>query len=109
MRLCSIEGCGKKLKSKGYCSAHHSKYLAYGDPLFDKRRFVEHNGQCKTIRAWAKELNISSVSLSERLRRGWPVHLAVTLPRQKQGGRRLRGVVAQHAQATRQAPPQQGV
>jgi hypothetical protein len=100
MRLCSIEGCCKKLKAKGYCGAHHNKYLQYGDPLFVKRKLIEHNGQSKTIRAWAKDLGISEGSLTERLERGWPVHLAVSLPRQKQGGPRVRGVVAQYAQAT---------
>ena len=33
MRICKIEGCGKKHYSKGYCSKHYQQYLKYGHIL----------------------------------------------------------------------------
>lgn len=31
-RTCSIEGCGKKHKARGYCNAHYRLLLKHGDP-----------------------------------------------------------------------------
>ncbi len=31
--LCSIEGCGKPAKARGYCAAHHERWRNHGDPL----------------------------------------------------------------------------
>lgn len=36
-RLCSIPGCGKKHKARGWCIAHYDKFLVYGDPLVSKK------------------------------------------------------------------------
>lgn len=32
-RICSVEGCGKPIKNRTWCSAHYQKWQAYGDPL----------------------------------------------------------------------------
>lgn len=32
-RTCSIDGCGKPLKARGWCNVHHMRYLRHGDPL----------------------------------------------------------------------------
>ncbi len=32
-RLCTIAGCGKALKYRGYCSAHAERFRLHGDPL----------------------------------------------------------------------------
>lgn len=32
-RICSVEGCGKPHKARGYCVAHYERFKAHGDPL----------------------------------------------------------------------------
>jgi hypothetical protein len=32
-RTCSIDGCGKPHKARGWCSSHYNAWRAYGDPL----------------------------------------------------------------------------
>lgn len=36
-RLCSIEGCGKKHFTRGWCGAHYYKWKKHGDPLGGRR------------------------------------------------------------------------
>lgn len=33
MKVCSVNGCGKKMIAKTYCDNHYRKFKAYGDPL----------------------------------------------------------------------------
>lgn len=33
MRLCQIEGCGKRHKAHGWCESHHRRWKKFGDPL----------------------------------------------------------------------------
>lgn len=33
VKLCSIPECGKVARTRGWCNAHHHRYLRYGDPL----------------------------------------------------------------------------
>lgn len=33
--MCSVEGCARPLKSRGYCAAHYKRVLAHGDPRAD--------------------------------------------------------------------------
>lgn len=42
-KTCKIEGCVKKACGRGYCSAHYSKLLKYGDPLAGK---TNRGGDC---------------------------------------------------------------
>lgn len=44
-RLCSIEGCGKRVKSRGHCSMHAARRRIHGDPLADTRRRTVQ-GEC---------------------------------------------------------------
>ncbi len=31
-RICSIDGCGKPVKARGWCKAHHLRFLRHGSP-----------------------------------------------------------------------------
>jgi hypothetical protein len=100
--------CNKKIKAKGYCQAHYFRLRTYGDAEYTKQKLYELNGARKTRTDWARALGISAVSLNERLLRGWPVELALTLPRQKQGGLRIKGhkvIYAWNAEAPRPSHP----
>lgn len=35
-KVCTVEGCNGKVRSKGFCNKHYQKFLKYGDPLFGK-------------------------------------------------------------------------
>lgn len=41
-RRCSIEGCNKPHRGKGFCSMHLSRVLRYGDPFFSKYKRNAH-------------------------------------------------------------------
>ena len=32
-RTCSIEGCGRSVRARGWCNAHYIRYRRHGDPL----------------------------------------------------------------------------
>lgn len=39
-RRCSIAGCDRPHKGKGYCNLHYQRWLAHGDPLAGRKRKV---------------------------------------------------------------------
>lgn len=43
MRVCSVEGCNRKHKGKGYCGTHLVRFNKYGDPLFLKVQKLPDN------------------------------------------------------------------
>lgn len=45
-KLCSIDGCGKRVKARGWCVAHYAKVRKYGDPLADFRKPPTSFGPC---------------------------------------------------------------
>jgi hypothetical protein len=45
-----------------------------------RSRLIAWNGKTQSIRDWAKEYNIGTRRLSERLRRGWDMQRALTTP-----------------------------
>ena len=49
-------------------------------------RFIEFNGQKKTITEWAKEIGIARRSLSDRINSGWSVEDALTTPKKGKRG-----------------------
>lgn len=36
--VCSIEGCEKPVKARGWCGAHYMAWVTHGDPLINKRK-----------------------------------------------------------------------
>ena len=38
MKICREEGCGKPVQTRGWCSAHYSRVIRYGDVNFRQRR-----------------------------------------------------------------------
>lgn len=48
-----------------------------------RSRLIQHNGKLQSIRDWAKEYNIGSRRLWERLSRGWSMDRALTTPSPK--------------------------
>ena len=47
------------------------------------RRLLTHNGETLRISEWAQRLGIAEPKLRERLDKGWPLELALTLPPSK--------------------------
>jgi hypothetical protein len=66
---------------KGYMPAN-CKWALVGEQNMNTRRnkFIEYNGETKTMTQWAEVYDINPVRLSERLRRGWPVDKAFETP-----------------------------
>lgn len=42
MKICSIERCGKTVRSRGYCRSHYTRWLVHGDPLGGSTGHGEH-------------------------------------------------------------------
>lgn len=45
-----------------------------------RSKYIEYRGKRQTLKDWAKEFNIGTARLSERLRRGWSIERALTTP-----------------------------
>ena len=45
IQKCSVEGCEKSVKTKGYCFAHYSRVRLYGDPQAEKPLKKPNSGQ----------------------------------------------------------------
>ena len=43
-------------------------------------RKITYNGETKTLSQWSREYNINIVTLSDRLKRGWTLEQALTIP-----------------------------
>lgn len=39
-RLCSVEGCDKRVSARGFCALHYQRWARNGDPTVSKRRMV---------------------------------------------------------------------
>lgn len=37
MKVCSIEGCGRNVIGRGFCSLHYQRLIRHGDPLWQKQ------------------------------------------------------------------------
>ena len=56
--------------------------LVGGRPSYsrDAEKIIEFNGEKRSVLAWARHLGINKSSLAGRLKKGWPIHLALTIP-----------------------------
>ena len=41
IKLCSVDGCNKKLYAKGFCKAHYARFQRHGDPLKGRTPYGE--------------------------------------------------------------------
>lgn len=48
MKKCSVEGCDRKFRCKGYCNVHYRRWMQYGTPLPD------HMNKSEEDRFWEK-------------------------------------------------------
>ncbi len=75
MRVCTIEGCGKKHQSKGFCVTHYTRYLRYGDPHY---RMIARGDAAdffaKAINAKSDECILWPYTTSGRCQRPWIKH-----------------------------------
>ena len=53
--ICTIQGCGKKLQSRGYCSAHYAKWRKYGDALAVRQRQIHGASLLERFNAYVGE------------------------------------------------------
>lgn len=51
MMICSIDGCGKPARTRGWCNTHHMRWYRHGDPLrvSDQRGESNHRWSGRTI------------------------------------------------------------
>ena len=51
-----------------------------GNKNRDSLHFLTHNGKTQTIKQWSKELDIKYNTLFMRIRNGWKIKDALTIP-----------------------------
>src|SRR5208337_856030 len=42
LKLCAIEGCGKRAAMKGWCHSHYQRWRIHGDALVEMHPFHKH-------------------------------------------------------------------
>ena len=67
-----------------YCK-ENCRWATYREQNSNTRstRNLSHNGTTKNVKAWAEVLGGSKNSISQRLRKGWPIEKALTTPVKK--------------------------
>lgn len=61
MQLCSVDGCPRQSRSRGFCNAHYQRTLIYGDPRPDLPLRVPHGhatgALSPTYQSWRAMIN----------------------------------------------------
>lgn len=59
-KICSVEGCDKRVRCKGVCPMHYHRLQRYGDPTCVRPRYARRGATCKIAgcgkKATAQEL-----------------------------------------------------
>jgi len=83
VRLCSVTGCNKKHKGRGYCVNHLIHYRNHGDPLVyadPEETKKKQSASLKGITPWNKG---KTGVFSEKTRRGWSEKRRGRIPHNK--------------------------
>lgn len=79
MRICSIPGCGKKHKGRGWCSDHLGRFHRWGDPLGGRTargeaaaflaRALEHDGPGHVLWPYHTDMTYPTITIDGRPRK----------------------------------------
>lgn len=66
---------------RGY-SPENCRWATRSEQMRNRRNshFLTYNGETLTIAAWTERLGFPSAVISKRIKRGWPIDKALTLP-----------------------------
>jgi len=79
MKLCNVDGCTGKSKTRGMCNRHYLKWWIYGDPLAGKTLATrgtgyQHSAGYHCIGDRLVHRDIAAKKIGRPLRRGEVVH-----------------------------------
>lgn len=63
-RICSIEGCKRKLYARGWCSRHYQRWARFGDPSAGGARFENPWDSIQERTEWAGDCLVWTGSIS---------------------------------------------
>lgn len=100
MRVCSIEGCGKRHVARSYCSCHLARLVRNGDPLKLRRPFVIYRLTAEERQYSRKEqYKIWAAAAKEHLRKTQNARYAANPEKKRIAARVYR---AKHEESIRQ-------
>jgi len=80
-KVCSVEGCEKKEKARGWCSAHWKRWRVHGSPLKGRNYFqdpeealafrTEWQGECLVWTGATRHLGYGAMQFRGKV---WPAH-----------------------------------
>lgn len=57
-KICSIEGCDREYRARGWCKKHHEQWLKTGDPLFRTPKTECVQDGCTELVHWNSKLKM---------------------------------------------------